>query len=149
MNKGSKKSLKDVLPKKEVGYGGVKINSKSNKQIDMVDDSNTSSLDKNINYYKPPKKLRRSSLYLIWVCLFLVVIIGGYQVSAIFATVTVQVTPKQLVIPIEGSFSANRAPAEGIEFSVIKLEEVLTQQVPSTGVSKVETKASGVVTITN
>jgi hypothetical protein len=151
MDEVRKKSLKEVLPKKGLELAGKKANPGRRTRIETAPELDMASFSQSAkppkDYYETRRRPRMS--YFIWLCLALILLVGGYYLSTAFALVTVKITPKQLPITIAGTFEATRAPAEGIEFSVIKLEETATKEVPASGQAKVETKAVGTVTITN
>jgi len=153
MDEIRKKSLREVLPKKSLDLAGKKANPGRRQRIDLapeLDDlENPKTAKTSKNYYKSRDHSSSRISYFVWFCLILVLFVGSYYLSTVFASVTIKITPKQLPVAVSGTFTANRAPAEGIEFSVIKLEDTTTKQVPVSGQTKVETKASGVVTITN
>jgi hypothetical protein len=147
MDEVRKKSLREVLPKKDLELAGKKANPGRRQKIDISEEPNTPKSFSSFNL--SGRRLFSKMSYLAWACIAVIAIVGGYYLSTLFATVTVKITPRQETVTIAGSFEASRAPADGIEFSVIKLEETATKQVPASGQVKVETKATGVVTITN
>ena len=145
MDEVRKKSLKEVLPKNEIDFAGRKPAPVRRKKTAAAPVSEASE-----DFYRARQYTGRSkSSYFLWACLVLVLIVGGYYLSAAFASVTVKVTPRQAVVALSGQYEANRAPSDGIEFSVIKLEEEAEKQVPASGQTKVETKAKGTVVIYN
>lgn len=149
MDEVRKKSLKEVLPKKDSNLASRKNVPVKRAKLDMVLDDDTLETAGSKNYYQTKKSSLPRISYFVWICLALVLVVGIYSLSTLFASVTIKLTPRQLAANIEGTFEANRAPAEGIEFSVIKLEETTSKEVPASGQTKVQTKATGVVTITN
>lgn len=147
-----KKSLREVLPKKGLELGGKKTNPTRGHHIDIAELESDIAASKTAKTNKKYYGTRHSPIkisYFMGICIFLIFIVGGYYLSTAFASVTVKITPQQVPMEISGSFEANRAPAQGIEFSVIKLEESIDKQVSASGQAEVETKASGTVLITN
>lgn len=150
MDEVRKKSLREVLPKRGLDLAAKKSTSTKRHKIDMVESEPEISSPKSPkikNYYDTQSTRKISGL--AWILIILIVIVGGYYLSTAFASVTVKITPRQMQNKISGNFEASLAPAEGIEFSVIKLEETTTKEVPASGQSKVESKAAGTVVITN
>ena len=148
MDEVRKKSLKEVLPKKGLELAGRKTATSRRHKIDTAEEyTPASDIPKKIS--RPQRQPSRPISYLTWACVLVGLIVGGYYLSSLFASVTVKITPRHLPVAVAGTFEANRAPAEGIEFSVIKLEDSIDREIPATGQAKIETKASGIVTITN
>jgi hypothetical protein len=146
MDEVRKKSLKEVLPKKGLEMAGKKTTAAHRHKIDTIEEE---APRKTASHYETNVKNPPKISYFMWMCILIVLIVGGYYLSATFASVTIKITPKQLPVAIAGTFEANRSPAEGIEFAVIKLEESMSKQIPATGQKKVETKAIGTVIISN
>ncbi len=153
MDEVRKKSLSEVLPKKGLDLAGQKSNPTRRQKIDLGDEplssESTTKRGATKKYYETTRVKTPRLSFFVWFCIALILIVGGYFLSTVFASVTVKITPRHLTSNVAGTYTASRAPAEGIEFSVIKLEETATKSVPASGQSKVETKAVGTVVITN
>ena len=144
-----KKSLKELLPKED--FEQLANRAEAPRRRRTVGDMEASIPPADdlppVRLSRPRPKRKAPLIYLALAAI--VVVVGGYYLSAIFASATVKITPTQQTAAVTGQFKAIKAPAEGIEYSVIKLEESVSKEVPANGQVKRETKAVGTVTITN
>lgn len=143
-----KKSLKELLPKGDFEMVAKRPPLRRKKaEADELPEEDLPIP----SYAEPPFRQppRRRSGYLLWVLGIFILLVAGYYISGIFARATVKVTPKQQTTKMAGEFEANKAPAAGIEYSVIKLDESVDKTVPAGAEVKVENKAKGTATITN
>jgi len=144
-----KKSLRELLPKEEFEQIARRPNSsrrKTNSETPIESRKTFEALDGPVD--GEYRREKHSSL-LLWICLGIIVIVGGYYVSTIFAGATLTITPRQSVVKLDEQFEAGKAPAIGIEYSVIQLNDIEQVSVPASGQVKVESKAKGMVTISN
>lgn len=139
MEEVRKKSLKEVLPKNNLD-AARKSNSIRRKSVQPAPVN---------DYYESRIPSKRKVPVFFWVLIAVIFLAGGYYASAAFARVTIKITPREISTPIAGQFEASRAPAEGIEFSLIKLEETVDKTVPASGSEQVQNKAHGTVVLYN
>jgi|GEM_PF-1570514 len=144
-----KKSLKELLPKEDFEQVTRHTTSSRRKTNPEVPAETRKTFETGDYVDERPYRAKRNPSALLWICVGIVVIVGGYYLSTIFAKATLTITPRQSVATIDGQFQAGKAPASGIEYSIIKLEDSEQVSVPASGQMKVESKAKGTVTITN
>jgi len=89
------------------------------------------------------------------IILLVVLLVGGYAVSKMFATATITATPRQQKLSVDANLIAVRsgisadASSTPLFFDVITIEDVQSTMVPSGGTENVEKKASGKIVVYN
>ncbi len=88
--------------------------------------------------------------YFFWIVGVLLLLVGGYYLSARLGIVTIKITPRQEVITINGSWKASKnAGATELSFALMQVKDKVEKEVPTQGTQKIETKARGQVAIYN
>jgi len=130
-----KKSLKDVLPSRNTSRPKI------------------SSFNGNTEPPAPIPGTKRSKapMWILWSIILVLVFFSLIIVSSFFSRVTIEVTPKQAMVVLDGEIlNANiNAPTGQLEFGLITREIVEEERVTATEVRNIEEKASGQITIFN
>lgn len=91
---------------------------------------------------------RRAWLWVGGIIIALIII--GVGISTAFAGATLNITPQQEQVTVNGAFDATREPSAGaLGFKVMTLTRTAGSEVSATGERQVDTKASGTITIFN
>jgi len=144
-----KKSLRDLLPKEDFDQVARRPAAKRKAPAEVFESSEPRLADRyNFNEDRPERKKARPSL-LLWLCVLVILVFSGYYLSTFLAKATLTITPRQSMAKIDGQFEASKAPAAGIEYSVIKLSDSAQSSIPANGQTNVSSKAKGTVVITN
>lgn len=99
---------------------------------------------------RPPRKSapvkRRSSHLGIWITIIVILAAIAFAFSFLFSGATVSVTPKHQSIFVDGTFAAG---AEALQFNVMTVEEILSEEVKATEEEYVEERATGTIIVYN
>ncbi|HQF41053.1 MAG TPA: hypothetical protein PKW34_01855 [Candidatus Paceibacterota bacterium] len=135
----NKKSLREIFP--EVGASKMKSGITNTPPP-------TSSLSSRTN--PSPRRRFRFAGWLVLLVVLLIVGVGGFVLSNVFARAIVNIQPKQGQLDVSGTHVATREGDEGLKFVLAEdVEEVDTATVAASGSEKVEIKASGRIVIIN
>lgn len=137
----NKKSLREIFPE----VGGKKVKTETGGPIPPPV-SPVSSFTPRPN----PGRRFRVGGWLILLVVVLVIGVGGFVLSNVFAKVTLNVQPKQGQLDVSGTHVATREGEAGLKFVLAEnIEEVETASVTASGSEEVEIKASGRIVIIN
>ncbi|MCX6713166.1 MAG: hypothetical protein NTY66_03105 [Candidatus Vogelbacteria bacterium] len=144
-----KKSLKEVLPKSElpttVRRGTVRKGRGIEAEVVSVPPPDRAPVRSEL----PVRDRRRKNnlgLYLVGTLILLAV---GYFLSVVFSSAIVKITPRSSRQAVDGRYEASLGPANGLEFSVMKLDQTISKPVAASSQVKTRSRAKGTVTIAN
>ncbi|KND47610.1 MAG: hypothetical protein AB201_01605 [Parcubacteria bacterium C7867-006] len=97
--------------------------------------------------FDEPKKPSKKILY---TSVFVLVILGAFGISAFFKSAKITITPKNISIPLNDSFTAKKdISSGGLGFQVVTVVKEVEKSVEATGEARVDKKARGTITIYN
>lgn len=153
MEEVRKKSLKELLPTEEFEPMLRRANPGVKRRTNEISEADSASVENDDgSVISPPRQTRSRwprNKKLIYLLAGLIVLIGGYWLSIVFSSASVNITPRLADVSLDGSYAAKRAPADGLEFSVVELSDSAEKTVAASGQTKVVAKATGSVTIVN
>lgn len=145
-----KRSLREILPKKEeLVTPNVVIDERLKTEQNII--GHAHNYNNFSNEYNRSTRSYSGVKILAWFLIVILVIIVGYAVSAMFVVATIKITPRQAGVMIDNIFQTSKtAPVNNLDYGImtgVRLQA--SREVPTTGVEKVERKASGRVVIFN
>lgn len=127
----------------------VAIKTEAPIRVDTINNNKPPVVPTNTYKYEfdEPKKSSKKVLYL---SVLVLVVLGGFGVSAFFKSAKITITPKNQTVALDDSFSAKKESSTGgLVFQVVTVVKDIEKNVQATGEAKVEKKARGTITIYN
>lgn len=150
-NFNRRRSLKEILPKKDKGAPSTTGNMTQQIAVDRANSQDTSPAGTNKKEFMGNRRGKLNTKMVAGIVIVIVVILGIIIFSTTFAQATISIIPKQVEVNLDNrSFTAERnSSGSNLEFGLVSNDITATEKVEATGVETIERKASGTITIFN